>query len=74
MGKYKLTPSAERDLDGIWKEIASHDFEAADGVLFHIHHHCKTLADSPRIGRIMEEFSSVLYVFQVSNLGGEAHT
>lgn len=63
MAKYRVTAPAEEDLFGIWAEIAKDNIQAADGVWDHIYGQFGTLAHSPKIGRIREEFSASLHVF-----------
>jgi len=51
VSKYRLTPSARRDLIAIWRFIALDSVDAADRVEAAIHDSCDMLAGSPMAGR-----------------------
>ena len=63
MPTYLITEPAKLDLRMIWRTIAKDNRTAANDVLKHLEIYFETLARSPKIGRIREEFTEKLYVF-----------
>lgn len=57
MKRYVLTPSAARDINGIWDYIATDTIEAADRVLDALESAMDKLAAAPGIGHRREELT-----------------
>ena len=51
-----ISPEARNDLDDIWLHIAREDSQAADGGISYLEEQFQTIAASPNIGRIREDF------------------
>lgn len=67
MGKYRFTPEAEADLNGIWEYIAEDNPVAAFAVIDRIEEKCGLLSDQPRMGQRCENLAPALRSFPVGN-------
>lgn len=63
MGRAVLSPLAEADLDAIWLYIARDSPAAADRFIDGVLRTCRTLADSPSMGRSRQELGHQLRSF-----------
>ncbi|MCQ1780533.1 type II toxin-antitoxin system RelE/ParE family toxin [Neorhizobium galegae] len=57
MAKYVLSPRAEEDLRGIWRDIAPDNERAADGLLRRILDKAELAAEHPHMGPARPELS-----------------
>ena len=65
MTRYRFTPQAARDLFDIWDYIAQDSPRAADKVEEAISLACVLLADSPRMGMVRKDLTSLPLRFWV---------
>jgi plasmid stabilization system protein ParE len=56
--KFRFIPSANADLDEIWKSIADDNLEAADRIIEAIYQHVQMLGDFPRAGHPRPDLAS----------------
>jgi toxin ParE1/3/4 len=63
MKKYRLTPEASRDLEGIGDYIAEDNPAVAVRVVDAIEEKCRALAQMPEMGRVREELAPGLCNF-----------
>src|SRR5207302_1610634 len=65
MSKYQFTPQAVNDLLDIWSFIAQDNARAADRVEAAVFRACDLLADSPLVGRVRKDLTSLALRFWV---------
>ncbi len=61
--RYTLTPTALRDLLGIWTFIGEEDLRAADRLVEQVHEKLRLLAENPGTGRSRDELARGLRSF-----------
>lgn len=67
MKKVRLSDQAKEDLVGMWEYVARDNPSAADRLLEKLMKQAESLAENPGMGRLREEFRSVLRSFSVGN-------
>ena len=67
MAKFKLTPTAEQDLQEIWLYIAQDKPTAADKLLDRIEAQCELLANHSQLGPAREDIAKSLRYHPLAN-------
>ncbi len=67
MAKFKLTPTAEQDLQEIWLYIAQDKPTAADKLLDRIEAQCELLANHPQLGPARDDIAKGLRYHPLAN-------
>lgn len=63
MSRYRLTPSAARDVDAIYEHIAADNLPAAGRILNRFSQTFRKLADMPGMGHLREDLSDEPFRF-----------